>query len=88
MKDPNRLFGELDRTLLFFRQKGLCAVCDGQMVWEECEVHHVDEHSKGGATSLENGAAVHKVCHPKGVAATAAFAEKFALQKQNDVSLI
>jgi hypothetical protein len=41
-------------------------------------VHHVIEHSAGGATTLENGALVHKACHPKGEAQTAAFATKFA----------
>ena len=46
------------------------------MQWGDVEVHHVDEHSKGGPTTLANGAAVHKKCHPKSAAETAALAQK------------
>lgn len=46
------------------------------------EIHHVEEHHKGGPTSLENGALVHKKdCHPKGAKATAEFATKWAALK-------
>lgn len=77
LKDPKRLFGELERTVIFYRQNRICAGCGDPMDWLDCEIHHVEEHSKGGPTSLENGAGVHKTCHPKGAAATAAFAKKF-----------
>lgn len=77
LKDPQRLYGELERTVLYFRQNGKCSVCDGHMQWQECEVHHVEEHSKGGPTNLENGAVVHQTCHPKGALATQAFAKSF-----------
>lgn len=83
-KDPARVYGELDRTILFFRQSGQCLQCEGELDWRDCEVHHVVEHSKGGETSLENGAAVHKKCHPKGDAATKAFAKKFAALKAKE----
>lgn len=76
-KDPTRLYGELERTILFFRQDRTCIGCGGALDWRDCEVHHVIEHGKGGQTSLENGAAVHKKCHPKGDKATAEFAAKF-----------
>jgi len=46
------------------------------------EIHHVEEHSKGGQTTLENAALVHrKDCHPKGAEATADFAKKWAALK-------
>ena len=80
-KDPNRLFGEVERTILFYDQDKRCAVCDGTVGWQEGEIHHVVEHSAGGSTSIENGALVHKSCHPKGAVQTAAFAKKFAEQK-------
>jgi hypothetical protein len=35
------------------------------------------EHSKGGRTTMENGALVHKHCHPKGQRATE-FAQKWS----------
>lgn len=85
LKDPLRLYGELERTILFYRQDGKCAVCDGSVQWDECEVHHVEQHSDGGPTTLENAAVVHKACHPKGVASTKAFADKFNGQKSATV---
>lgn len=77
MKDPKRLFGELEREIVFFRSHKTCAQCDSEVPWNDAEVHHVIEHTRGGATSLANAALVHSACHPKGDAATKAFAEKF-----------
>jgi hypothetical protein len=76
-KDPKRLFGELERELIFFETKKQCAVCDGIVDWREAEIHHVEEHCQGGPSTLENGALVHRDCHPKGEIATKAFAERF-----------
>lgn len=81
LKDPLRLFGELERTILFYRQNKQCAVCEGTVDWSDGEIHHVIEHSVGGKTSLDNGALVHKNCHPKGKANTEAFAAKFISQR-------
>jgi hypothetical protein len=47
MKDPNRVFGLLDRELIYYRDKKRCAVCDGEMIWSDVEIHHVAMHSKG-----------------------------------------
>lgn len=79
-KDPKRLFGEVERTILFYRQNKKCAVCDSSLKLSDCEIHHVVEHSQAGPTELGNGAAVHKSCHPKGVVKTAEFAAKFKSQ--------
>lgn len=80
--DPQRVFGELEREILYFQQRKACAVCDGQMRWDETEVHHVTEHSKGGTTSLQNGAVVHSACHPRGSARTAAFAASWPAKRR------
>lgn len=34
--------------------------------WAELEIHHHNAHSHGGPTTLENGRAVHRRCHPRG----------------------
>lgn len=80
-KDPKRLYGEVERTVLFYRQSKLCAVCDAPVSWSEAEIHHVTEHYKGGQTTLENGAMVHSKCHPKSKAQTQILAKKLAAQK-------
>ncbi|WP_315717263.1 MULTISPECIES: DUF262 domain-containing protein [unclassified Bradyrhizobium] len=79
LKDPQRLYGALERELVYYRDKKRCAVCGNEVPWPEMEIHHVEEHGKGGGTTLENGALVHRdKCHPKGARATAAFAKKWA----------
>lgn len=80
-KDPQRVFGLLERELIYYGAKKRCAVCDVEMAWDDVEIHHVQMHSTGGKTTLSNGAPVHKQCHPKGASATEAFAKKWA-QKQ------
>jgi hypothetical protein len=66
LKDPKRLFGALERELTYYRDRKRCAVCGAEVVWSEVEIHHIEEHTKGGHTTLENGVLVHRHCHPKG----------------------
>ena len=77
MKDPNRNIGELERELIYDRDKKRCQVpgCDAEVPWSEAEIHHVELHSQGGATTIDNGALVCKRCHPKSPTQVAAFAE-------------
>lgn len=76
LKDPVRIFGQLERELIYFRDQKRCQVPGhGKDVpWADGEVHHILPHSNGGATSLSNGALVHKSCHPKSQKDVAAFA--------------
>lgn len=69
LKDPQRLFGTLERELIYYRDGKRCAVCGADVVWSEIDIHHVEEHTKGGPTIIENGALVHRHCHPKGPSA-------------------
>ena len=82
LKDPTRIFGSLEREIIYYRDMKVCQVCGlagtcHEVPWCDLEIHHVAEHSKGGQTTLENGALVDKHCHPKGEAATTAFAAKW-----------
>jgi hypothetical protein len=77
LKDPVRIFGEIERQMIYFRDKKRCQVCDSDVVWNDHEIHHVIEHSKGGPTTARNGALVHKACHPKGERATSDFVERW-----------
>jgi hypothetical protein len=82
LKDPLRIYGALERDLIYYRDKKRCAVCEGEVAWPDLEVHHIEEHGKGGMTTLENGVLVHKHCHPKGAKAVE-FAKKWAKSKAN-----
>lgn len=76
-KDPQRIFGRLERELIYYRDRKKCGVCESDVVWSDGEIHHIDQHAKGGRTVMENGALVHKHCHPKG-AAVEVFARKWS----------
>lgn len=76
LKDPVRIFGTVERELIYARDKKKCQVCGADVFWSDHEIHHVNEHHKGGATSIDNGALVHRKCHPKGEKA-AVFAKKW-----------
>ena len=77
VKDPARVFGMLDKTIIYFRDEKKCQRCEADVQWSEAEFHHVEEYHKGGATQLSNGALVHKHCHPKGKSEVKEFAEKW-----------
>lgn len=69
-KDPQRTFGPIEREIIYYRDKKKCQVCEGDVVWDEVDIHHVEPHAHGGRTIIENGALVHRECHPKGAKAT------------------
>jgi hypothetical protein len=77
MKDPQRGFGPLERELIYYRDNKRCGTCGEVVVWPEAEIHHVDVHRGGGTTKIENGALVHKHCHPKGQRAEEEFEKKW-----------
>jgi len=64
--DPTRIFGEVEREIVYYRDEKRCAVCDQEIRWIDLEIHHVEEHHIGGLTEIENAVSVHKDCHPKG----------------------
>ena len=65
-KDPNRLFGPLEREIIFYRDGKKCHFCKATVGWDEAEIHHLKPHAEGGPTSLANGVLVHKDCNPRG----------------------
>ena len=62
-KDPQRLFGPLEREIIYFRDKKICQICCEEVMWAEAEIDHVISHASGGPTNLENGRLVHRRCH-------------------------
>lgn len=77
LKDPVRLFGLLEKELIYYRDKKRCQRpnCGGDVAWTDAEYHHVESHAQGGATIVDNGALVHKDCHPKGAKEVEEFAK-------------
>lgn len=86
-KDTTRIYGQVEREILYYEYKKICVVCNSEISWDDLEIHHVNEHQHGGQTILENGVPVHKKCHPKGSEALA-FNEKWKQKQQNEFSEI
>ena len=72
-KDPRRAFSLTEREFIFFRDRKKCLMdmdetchmSGSEVLWDNAEIHHVIPHSEGGRTDIDNGALVHKSCHPK-----------------------
>lgn len=69
-KDPERGFTNRDKERIFYRDNQQCQHCamsnqTHRVDFDNAEIHHVMPHHQGGRTSIENGALVHKDCHPK-----------------------
>jgi len=79
-KDNVRMYGQLEREIIYFRDNKRCQVCTTEIKWDDLEAHHVNEHQNGGETTIENGVSVHKACHPKGRYAVE-FYERWLAQK-------
>jgi hypothetical protein len=64
--EPQRLFTSEQRKILYARDRG-CTAPGCEVPADGCEAHHVKEWSKGGPTTIDNGALVchyhHKLVH-------------------------
>lgn len=82
LKDSQRLFGPVEREIIYYRDKKLCGVCKVPVTWDDAEFHHITQHYLGGKTVIDNGVLVHSHCHPKGSAADEFESKWIAEQKK------
>lgn len=61
--DSNRGFNHFERTTIWRLQDRKCADCDDRISFEELEAHHIQPHSRGGETTLENAEGLCEECH-------------------------
>ena len=70
-KDPQRNFTQIEREMIYYRDRKTCQVClmeerdTSAALWNQIDIHHIIPHSRGGETSMENAVLVHRDCHPK-----------------------
>ena len=78
-KDHDRTFGTIERELIYHRDEKRCRVpgCGKEVLWGDAEFHHVEPHADGGATSISNGALVHRECHPQSTEDVQQFADHY-----------
>ena len=66
--DPQRLFDPLEKEVIWNRDRGICQnpKCvrpERRVPFRSATVHHVVEHTAGGATTLKNGVLICPECH-------------------------
>ena len=90
-KDEIRAFTEIDKSILYNKFKQRCVKCLQALNWKDMEIHHIIPYSQGGKTDINNGAPVHKDCHPKTEKEVSAFQEfynNFHNNPETDFELI
>ena len=80
-QDKQRGFIEVERWHIYYRDEKKCLMCGNPVTWSDTEIHHIKPHSEGGKTVIENGALVHKSCHPKNQPDVKKAADLFEKQK-------
>ena len=75
IRDDKRALGLLEREIVYSRDEKKCKKCGKAVVWNEAEFHHIDPHTDGGPTTLDNTALVHRHCHPRSEEEVRQFAE-------------
>lgn len=64
-KDPKRLFDDIQRRVIFRRDKGVCKKCGKKCNWDDYQADHIKPWSKGGKTIIENGQLLCSECNQK-----------------------
>lgn len=85
--DDRRGFSSFERQVVFYRDNQRCQRCamlgeEHPVQWTDAEVHHILPFSEGGHTTAENGALVHRDCHPKGKSDVERFREWWRTRPQ------
>jgi hypothetical protein len=63
-KDADRLFSVEQRRILWnTTAKRVCGACGKALTWEDFTADHINPHSKGGRTRLDNAAVMHRRCN-------------------------
>ena len=65
MKDPKRAFDEIQKQVIYRRDKGMCQMCGIHCEWNAWEADHIVPWSKGGQTEIENGQVLCPACNSK-----------------------
>ncbi|MEL6152155.1 MAG: DUF262 domain-containing protein [Chloroflexota bacterium] len=62
-RDAQRHFTNLQRMVIYRRDKGICQICGEEVVYAAFEADHVVPHSQGGKTVVANGQTTHRLCN-------------------------
>ncbi len=63
-KDAERLFSIEQRRILWnTTARRVCRACGKALTWEDFTADHINPHSKGGRTKLDNAAVMHRRCN-------------------------
>lgn len=65
LKDAKRSFTDDQRNIIYLRDKGICKICNKKCSREDYHADHIQPHSAGGKTSVENGQVLCIECNLK-----------------------
>lgn len=65
LKDPKRLFDDGQKLAIYYRDKGICQICNKNVGFEDAEFDHIKSWSKGGDTIVRNGQLLCQECNRK-----------------------
>jgi len=81
LKDKKRFHDSEQKRVLYFRQKGVCPICNKKMNFKFSTGHHIEKYSFGGKTEdLSKACLLHEKCHKK-VEKNVALAESLKVKK-------
>lgn len=62
-KDNKRFFDANQKTVIWRRDNGICKKCGCKVEFKDMHADHVNSHSKGGKTTIENGQTLCAKCN-------------------------
>lgn len=63
LKDPKRDFDYGQKIAVYYRDKGICKICNSEVSFDDSEIDHVVPWNKGGSTTVTNGQLACKECN-------------------------
>ncbi len=64
-KDNNRFFNQNQKVVIWRKNNGQCVTCGCKIEFTEMHADHIEPHSKGGKTTIENGQTLCAKCNQK-----------------------
>lgn len=61
--DTNRDFTEIERIAIYRKNDGICQSCKEKVEYDDFHADHINPHSRGGKTTIENGQVLCSKCN-------------------------
>jgi len=62
-KDPRRAYNEKERLFLYYKDEQTCQICNKKISFDEMDADHIERHTDGGPTTLDNARCLCYTCN-------------------------